>query len=86
VQLGHVNPHGNVFMFAWGVSPTPRCGESRPGGFGKRSGRKTETAPRTDFTTPTDHTDLSAKPPRYEHSPNPRPPTSSSFDATGSAE
>ena len=38
-----------------------RCGESRPAGSGsgprKRRGRKTGTAPRTDFTTPTAHTD-----------------------------
>jgi hypothetical protein len=39
-----------------------RCGESRPAGSGsgprKRTGRKTGTAPRTDFTTVTGRTAL----------------------------
>jgi hypothetical protein len=45
-----------------------RCGESRPAGSGsgprKRTRRKTGTAPRTDFTTPTARTDhsISARP------------------------
>ena len=55
-------------------------------GPGKRAGRKTGTAPRTDFTTTTGRTAHSAKPLPYDHSPS-RTTTGSntSDDATGSA-
>ena len=47
----------------WGLWRA-RCGESRTAGSGsgpgKRAGRKTGTAPRTDFTTRTDRTERSA--------------------------
>jgi transposase InsO family protein len=46
-----------------------------------------ESSPSTKTTSiPTDHTDPSPKPPRYEHSPSSKPPTSRSSDVTDSAE
>ena len=46
-----------------------------------------ECSPSTKTTSiPTDHTDPSPKRPRYEHYPNPKPPTSRSSDVTDSAE
>ena len=66
-----------------------RCGVSRTAGSGsgpgKRAGRKTGTAPRTDFTTRTAaHRSLGQRPPA---GPLARPPArpSGPYDATGSA-
>ena len=57
----------------WGLWRA-RCGESRTAGSGsgsgKRAGRKTGTAPRTDFTTATGHIAPSAKPHPSNHSPS----------------
>src|SRR6185312_17078400 len=46
-----------------------------------------ESSPSTNTTSiPTGHTDPSAKPPRYEHSPSPPPPTPRSSDVIDSVE
>ena len=71
-RLRLVSPYQGSGRPTWDLRRA-RCGESRTAGSGsgpgKRAGRKTGTAPRTDFTTATGHTARSIRP-----LPSPTPP------------
>jgi len=77
-------PRANAIMERW-IGSLRRelldeCSSSTPSTYANSS-------PNTNTTSiPTDHTDPSPKPPHYEHSPSPTPPTPRSFDVTDSAE
>ena len=83
-----LEPDRGSGRLTWGLWRA-RCGESRTAGSGsgpgKRAGRKTGTAPRTDFTTRTARTDhsISTRPPAVLPSPPAR--SSDHCDETASA-